>query len=78
MADTVSSRAGAVSRPWAMLGRLARASARTCTRLGRNPPPGPPSQKSFSFFSFSSFSHLVIYVLIFYVPKIIQTLSKVT
>jgi hypothetical protein len=72
------SRARAVSRraPW--LGRHAHAPARPCARLGRisPPPPGPPEPKTFLFFLFHPFSPLVIYILIFYVPKFIKTLSK--
>jgi hypothetical protein len=40
-------------------------------------PPAHQSLKPFSF-SFSAFSPLVIYISIFYAPKIIKTLSKVT
>jgi hypothetical protein len=41
-------------------------------------PPAHQSQKPFFIFLFQPFSPLVIYISIFYVPKIIKTLSKVT
>jgi hypothetical protein len=71
------SRARAISRRGPWLGRRARARARPCARLGQiSPPPGPPEPKTFFFFLFHPFSPLVIYISIFYVPKIIKTLSK--
>jgi hypothetical protein len=62
--------------PWAMAGP---ARSRPCAPLRpAGPdfaPPGPPEPKTFFFFIFHPFSPLVIYISIFYVPKIIKTLS---
>jgi hypothetical protein len=68
------SRARAVFHRGPWLGRRARAPAPGWARFR---PPAHQSQKHFSFFFFSLlFSPLVIYISIFYVPKIIKTLSK--
>jgi hypothetical protein len=63
----------AVGRGWAGALALARAPASGWARFR---PPAHQSQKPFSFFFSLLFSPLVIYISIFYVPKIIKTLSK--
>jgi hypothetical protein len=70
------SRARAVFSRGSWLGRCARARARPCAWLGQILPPAHQSQKPFPFSFPSFFSPLVIYISIFYVPKIIKTLSK--
>jgi hypothetical protein len=66
----------AVGRDWA--GALAPARAPAPGWAGFRPPPRPTrAEKPCSFsFSFPSFFPLVIYILIFYVPKIIKILPK--
>ena len=63
----------AVGRGWA--GAIAPAHAPAPGWAGFRPP-AHQSQKTFFFFLFHPFSPLVIYISIFYVPKIIKTLSK--